>query len=308
MSRLVFFGNERIATGAETTVPTLQALIKAGYDIAAVIVAQGDASNSRKKRPLEIALVADEAGIPILTPRKLTDILETLASHKADAGVLVAYGKLVPQSVIDLFPGGIINIHPSLLPAHRGSIPIESVILSGEVKTGVSLMQLVREMDAGPIYIQKSIALTGGESKQELADQLLRLGKDLLIGNLPAILGGTLKPKAQSENNVTYDQRLNKNDGLLLPDKWDRPAYEIVRMVRAFSGWPRVRTTLAGTEIIITESHSVADAGTPGVLWVKDQTFGVYAKDSSVVIDRLIPIGKKEISAAEFLLGYKLTF
>ncbi|MDL2342284.1 MAG: methionyl-tRNA formyltransferase [Patescibacteria group bacterium] len=306
MSKLVFFGNERIATGVETTAPTLQALIAAGYEIAAVVVAQEPAAKSRKSRPLEVAAVAEAHAIPVLSPTKLSEITDSLQSYGADAGVLVAFGKLVPQSVIDLFQKGIVNIHPSLLPAHRGSIPIEAALLAGDPETGVSLMQLVREMDAGPTYVQATVALRGDETKQELADNLLTLGKDLLLKNLPAILDGSLAPTPQPEATVSYDQRLAKDAGLLVHDSWDRPAYEIERMVRALAGWPRVKTVVAGIDIIITQAHTVTTDGLPGTIWLADGCFGIHAKDSVLVIDRLIPAGKKEMSGSDFLRGYPI--
>ena len=123
---LVFFGNERLATGVATTAPTLQALIEEGYRIGAVVVAQNEARPSRKYRALEIEQVAGKHGIPVIAPPKLKDkdAIKELASHGAEAAVLVAYGKIVPLDVLDFFPKGIINIHPSLLPKHRGPTPI----------------------------------------------------------------------------------------------------------------------------------------------------------------------------------------
>ncbi|HVX58036.1 MAG TPA: methionyl-tRNA formyltransferase, partial [Candidatus Saccharimonadales bacterium] len=201
---LVFFGNERLATGVTTTVPVLQALVAAGYRVAAVVVSQSDPAQSRKARTLEVATVAQQLGIPLLAPAKLTDIKDQLQEIGAQAGILVAYGKLVPPEIIDLFPRGIINIHPSLLPKRRGSTPIENVILYGEKETGVSLMQLVEEMDAGPIYAQEVVPITGRETKQQLADVLLNAGKDLLIKYLPAILDGSLTGQPQEKIEATY--------------------------------------------------------------------------------------------------------
>ncbi len=305
MNKIVFFGNERIATAVTTTAPTLQSLVAGGYEVAAVVLAQGADNKSRKSRPLEIVGVAEQHGIPVLMPQKLSEIADQLAAYGADVGVLVAYGKLVPQSVIDLFPRGIINIHPSLLPTHRGSIPIEAAILHGDKQTGVSLMQLVREMDAGPTYDQQSFPLTGTETKQELADRLLMLGHDMLLQHLPAILDGSLEPTPQPEQGATYDQRLQKDAGNLGTTEWNRPAKEIERMIRALAGWPRVRTTLADTDIIITAAHAGPGSGAPGALQITNGELAVFAKDSLLVIDRLLPAGKKEMSAQAFLAGYK---
>ena len=148
-AKVIFFGNERLATGVTTTAPTLRALIAAGYELVAV-VSHYEQANSRTSRDLEIAAVAKEQNIPLLLPNKPSEIFEQLKSFNADVGVLVAYGKIIPQSIIDIFHKGIINIHPSALPMHRGPTPVESVMLNGESFTAVSVMQLVSAMDAGP--------------------------------------------------------------------------------------------------------------------------------------------------------------
>ena len=300
---IVFFGNERLATGVQTSVPTLQALIEAGYNIAAV-VSNYETGQSRNARHLEIQEVAEKHGIPVLLPAKLTDINEQLRSFGAVAGVLVAYGKIVPQSIIDMFPRGIVNIHPSLLPLHRGPTPIESVIINGDAQTGVSIMQLAKEMDAGPVYVAQKFPLKGNESKQELTERLLGLGKDLLIGSLPGIIEGTLIPKPQDDSQATYDRLLSKEDGLI---DWSKSAAQLAREIRAFAEWPKSRTELAGKEIIITEAHvgeysELTPQAKPFI--TPDDLIGVLTGEGLLVIDRLKPAGKKEMSAKEFIAGY----
>lgn len=304
-NRLVFFGNERLATGVTTTAPVLQALVAAGYEVAAVVVSQSNLAQSRKARNLEIQAVAERLGIPVLAPAKLVEIKEQLAAAGAVAGILVAYGKLVPKEIIDLFPGGIINIHPSLLPKRRGSTPIESVILYGEKETGVSLMQLVEQMDAGPVYAQEIVPIKGDESKQALADTLLNSGAQLLIKYLPAILDGSLQGKAQDDLDATYDKQIKKGVGELDPTK---PAAQLEREIRAYAGWPRSRLTLGTTEVIITKAHVAADVnGTPGTLWLQDRELGIHCAEGTLIIDALIPPGKKEMPAQAFLAGYPLS-
>jgi methionyl-tRNA formyltransferase len=303
--KIVFFGNERLATGVTTQAPTLQALIEAGYSIAAVVIAQESAaSQSRKARPLEIAIVARDHGIPVLAPTKLSDIKADLAAFGASVGVLVAFGKFVPPSIINLFERGIINIHPSLLPKHRGPTPLESVILDGDHETGVSLMQLVAAMDSGPIVAQETLLLRGDETKQALADQLLGLGKDMLIQYLPAILDGSIQAYTQAANQAQYDQRLTKDAGKLDDEAWQRPAAELERQIRAYAGWPRSRTKIGATDVIITRAHVVSGRGSPGTLWLDNKSVGIHAQDDVLVIDSLIPAGKKEMSATAFLAGY----
>jgi len=301
---LVFFGNERLATGVTTTVPVLRSLVAAGYHVAAVVVSQSDPAQSRKARTLEIATVAQQLGIPLLSPATLTDIKEQLVATGAVAGVLVAYGKLVPLEIIELFPRGIINIHPSLLPKRRGSTPIENVILYGEKETGVSLMQLAEAMDAGPIYAQEVVPLEGTETKQQLADQLLGVGKDLLIKYLPSILDGSLPGKPQEKVEATYDKQIKKEVGELDITK---PAAQLEREVRAYAGWPRSRVKLGTTEVIVTKAHVLEQNGTPGTLWLEGKHLGVYCAEGTLAIDALIPPGRKEMTAEAFLAGYPLT-
>jgi methionyl-tRNA formyltransferase len=300
--RILFFGNERLATGVTTTAPTLQALIEAGYDVAAVVVAQGDIGNSRKPRKLEVAQVAESHGLPILSPAKLNDAEKDLRKFKAEAAVLVAYGKLVPESIIDLFPAGIINIHPSLLPKHRGPTPIEGVILEGETETGVSLMKLVPKMDAGPVYVQQKVAFKGDESKQQMADTLLALGKDLLIKNLPTILGGSLQAYEQDDEKASYDTKITKEDTEL---DFKKEATRLAREVRAFLDWPRSRAMIGTTEVIVTKAHAEDFNGTPGTLWLQGQQLGMHCNSGTLIIDTLVLPGKKEMTGAAFLAGYR---
>jgi methionyl-tRNA formyltransferase len=300
---LVFFGNERIATGVTTNVPVLQALVAAGYRVAAVVVSQSDPAQSRKARTLEVAMVAQQLGIPLLSPAKLTDIKDQLSGIGAEAGILVAYGKLVPPEIINLFPRGIINIHPSLLPKRRGSTPIENVILYGEKETGVSLMQLVEEMDAGPVYAQELVPLQANETKQALADLLLNSGKDLLLRYLPSILDGSLPGNPQEKIEATYDKHIKKEVGELDTAK---PAAQLEREVRAYAGWPRSRLKLGTTEVIVTQAHVSEQNGTPGTLWLQGKQIGVHCAEGTLVIDALIPPGRKEMTAEGFLAGYPL--
>src|SRR5689334_16640705 len=138
-NKLVFFGNERLATGVSTDAPALRSLVKAGYDVKAVVASHSEGV-SRNKRGLEIVEVAHAYHIPVLIPENLEDVFDDLVKPDAEAGVLVAFGKIIPQKIIDIFPKGIINIHPSLLPVYRGPTPVETAILEGSKETGVSLM------------------------------------------------------------------------------------------------------------------------------------------------------------------------
>ena len=302
--KILFFGNERLATGVQTSAPTLRTLLAAGYEIAAIIVAQSPPSRSRHGRQLEIALVAEEHNIPLLSPANLSQARQQLASFGAEAAVLIAYGKLVPQTVLDLFPKGIINVHPSLLPLRRGPTPIENAILNGAIATGVSLMKLAIKMDTGPVYTQRIVPLGVNETKQELVDNLAGLGAAMVLENLPDILANSLKPKPQDGQAATYTQFVTKNDGLL---DWTKPALSLEREVRAYAGWPRSRAKLGATDVIITKAHVTNGQGQPGSLWLEAKQLGIYTSEGILAVERLIPAGKQDMTAAAFMAGYKLS-
>lgn len=306
---LVFFGNERIATGVSTTTPIFRALLDAGYEIEAVIVNREKAT-SRKNRVQEIEEIAMSHNIAIHSPASSNELLEICKTFKSNIAVLVAYGRIVPQSVIDEFPLGIINVHPSLLPKHRGSVPLESVILQGEQETGVSIMQLVKAMDAGPVYDQTRISLNGQETKQQLADQLSELAAKRLTKVLPGIINCDISPNPQSEAEASYDQRIVKSDGLI---DWYKTASTIEREIRAYAGWPRSSTKLGEVDVIITKADSspANDAsGKPGDIGIIEEQglLTIETANGTLFVDRLIPAGKKEMTAAEFIRGYKSKF
>lgn len=302
---LLFFGNERLSSGfTPQGAPTLEALIAHGYDIKAV-VANYERAKSRNARELEIAQVAEKHNIPVLLPRKPVDIIDQLAEFHAEAAILVAYGKIIPQAIIDIFPYGIINIHPSLLPKYRGPTPIEQAILDNAPATGVSVMKLVKEMDAGPVYAQHSVSLTGQETKQALTERLLHTGGELLIKHLPHIFDGSLQPTPQDEQAATFSSLISKDNAVI---DWREPAELITRKLRAYAGWPQVRGKLdiaqQSFDTVITNGE-VADIRLPaGQALVRDGKLLVGTSSTAFEILALKIPGKKEISAGDFIRGY----
>lgn len=290
---LIFFGNERLSSGfVPDGAPTLEALIDAGYDVKAV-VANYEAGTSRKARELEIEAVARKHDIPVLLPDRPKDIIEELKAFGAEIGVLVAYGRIIPQSIIDIFPRGILNIHPSLLPRYRGSIPIEQAILDGATQTGVSVMGLVKEMDAGPIYAQQTVQLSGTETKQELTQKLLTIGGQLVLDVLPSALDGSAKPKQQDESQATFTSLINKTDGQM---DLSKPAEKLEREVRAYAVWPKSRIELLGHQVVVTKAH-VAQSNEDGALVVA-------ANPGYLEIQELTAPSGKKMTGADFLRGY----
>lgn len=270
-TNLVFFGNEKLATGPADHSPTIQdALRQAGYHIEASIT--GD----------------------------LTD----LEPHKSELAVLTAYGRLLPQSVLDDFPLGIINIHPSLLPLYRGPTPIEQAILDGVGQTGVSIMKITAKMDSGPIYGQATLELTGVESKADLAQSLQKLGADLLIELLPNIIAGTAQPIPQNDAKATYCAKIIKADGLV---DWYKSANQLEREVRAYLGWPGSQTKLNGQDVLITAAKIGYAHGPVGQPFKNEAgELAVYCGQHALIILKLKPAGKAEMTGQAYLAGHPL--
>lgn len=295
---LVFFGTEDFST------TILSRLIASGYTIKAVVTkADSVRGRGRKLTPPGIKQVALDCGIPVIQPVKLSEHISELTNLNCQHAVLVAYGKIIPGSVLDIFPGGIINVHPSLLPRYRGSSPIESAILHGDERTGVTLMKLVEAMDAGPIYAQTEYPLTGRESRPELYDILASAGSSLLIDRLPGILEGNVSPQPQNDADATYCQLIKKDDGRI---DWNQPAAQIERTIRAYLGWPGSRMQVFGADITILEAEVDPLEITIGKAEVIDGKFLVGASDQrSLSIKKLRPSGRSSMDIADFLRGLK---
>lgn len=288
---LIFFGNERLATATTTTAPVLKALVAAGYKIEAVITGHTDIV-SRQKRPLEIGVIAQSYNIPVLLLGKL-NLAAKLEKHRTEAAILVAFGGLIPRTVIDLFPKGIINVHPSLLPKLRGPTPIETTILEGLTETGVSLMKITSIIDAGPVYAQEKIDLSGHETKLELAEKLGNAGAELLINNLEAILAGRLLPKVQDETKSSHTNRITKEAGSV---DWSKPPALLEREVRAFAGWPKSQAKIHGNDVIITKARIAKG--------LSDGDLVMPAGTGWLEVEELIAPSGRTMSGADFLRGY----
>ena len=300
--KIIFFGNERLATGVGTKNPVLNTLIAGGYEIECVILSQ-DSFDSRNGRINETEILAHENNIPCYRPKTEEEIKKIINDCRSELAVLVAYGRLIPEGIINFFPLGIVNLHPSLLPDKRGPTPIEESILRGDSETGVSVMKLTKGMDTGPLFVQKSLKLSGNESKQDLSNSLGELGAHLIAEALPSILDSTLEPIEQSKNNLSTTKLISKADGVV---DWGNKANEIERKIRAHFGWPRSTSSLLGKRVIITEVIVLDDlAAKPGEIIDDPKRLVVSSSDYNLEILRLIPENKKEISGKEFIAGYR---
>jgi methionyl-tRNA formyltransferase len=286
---IIFFGTENFSLTA------LTGLIEAGYSIAAVVTKP----DSRKGRGQQLVspsvkVLAEKHNIPVWQPEKLKDIANNIQALQPVAGVLVSYGKIIPQSIIDLFSPGIINLHPSLLPKYRGPSPIESAIIHGDTETGVTIMQLSADMDAGPLYGTKEYALKGVENRLELYHTLADIGTDLLLELLPRILDDELLPNLQDESKATYCQLLQKADAWLKPDEIS--AKQAEQHVRAYLGFPKTKLNVLNQAVIITKAHVSSEKKSPLDILCRDGAF--------LSIDELIAPSGRTMNSEAFLNGY----
>lgn len=287
---IIFFGTDTFSASA------LRSLIEAEYKISAVVT-KPDSKSGRGQQlvaPL-VKQIAQEHGIPVWQPTKLIEIADDVKSLGDVVGVLSSYGRIVPQAVIDLFHPGIINIHPSLLPLYRGPSPIETALMNGDSQTGVSIMKLTAEMDAGPIYAQEVYKLDGTETAPELYETLSALGGRMLIETLPGIIEGNLLPSPQA-NAAIYCYLLKKEDAPLNTN--EMTAIQAERQVRAYLAFPKTKLPYRNESIIITKAHVAGDEAS-------DKDFVVAFKDDSyLVIDELIGPSGKRMSGQAFKNGY----
>lgn len=293
LSKLVFFGTE------DFSLPSLKALIGHDFNVVAVVT-KPDFKRGRGKKLEQPAVkqYALEHGIQVFQPEKLKDIRTELEALRPVTGILVSYGKILPEWTINVFdPIGIINVHPSLLPQYRGPAPIEAAILGGDTETGISIMRLDAGMDTGPVFIQERTPLIGSEIKPELATQLAEQGANLLVTTLPAILSGELQPTPQQNDDATYTSLISKDDGIINP--LTDTAYAIERKVRAYLTFPKTRLTITNNDVIITSAKVVKKND-------ESKLIIPCAENTYLEILTLIAPSGKAMSGEAYLRGYRI--
>jgi methionyl-tRNA formyltransferase len=299
--RIVFFGTPRFA------VPSLSALLEAGFDVP-LVVTQPDrpVGRSGRPQPSPVASLAEERGIPVEKPARVRGnaaFLETLRGARPDVIVVVAYGKILPDEILDLPPGGCVNVHASLLPRHRGASPVQAAILAGDKETGVATMRIVSELDAGPVYLARKVAIGDREDAAALSDRLARAGAELLVETIRGLASGALEPHPQA-GEPTFSRPLTREDARV---DWSRPAAEIERRLRAFTPWPGLYGILAGERVKLIEIEPAASAereSEPGTLRAEGGWPIVAAgQGSAVVLRKVQRAGRKSVTGREFLDG-----
>jgi methionyl-tRNA formyltransferase len=292
---IIFFGSGPVAAKSLS-------LLHTDFKVEAVITKSQPAHH---KHSFPVLSLAQELGLRTLTANTQGELsnLFNKQALKSAMGIIIDYGIIVSHDVIESFPLGIINSHFSLLPRWRGADPISFAILNGDTETGVSLMIINDQLDEGDLLAQRKMSIHPATTTPSLTDELIQLSHGLLVETIPLYWAGKIKPYFQPDKTPTYSHKLSKSDGII---DWHKPAIRLEHEVRAYLGWPRSRTQLNGIDIIITSAHVVAGSGKPGTLLVKDHQLGIYCGEGILMLDELIPAGKKEMSAHSFLNGYQL--
>jgi methionyl-tRNA formyltransferase len=293
----------------QTAAVTLEQLIQ-GPDTVSGVVTQPDrpAGRGQKSIPSPVRRVAESHGIPVVAPEKIRapEFLKTLMGWKPEIFVVVAYGRILPKTILDLAPYGCLNVHYSLLPKYRGAAPAAWTIINGESTTGVTTMKLVEKMDAGPIYLQEATEVASGETTGSLQAKLTPIGARLLRETLRRLQEGLLMPQEQDESAATFAPILKKDDGLI---QWDQPAMMIERRVRGFEPWPGAYSHIGEKLLKIHRVNVVAadTKGSPGEVMRADAG-GLWVATSSGVLglEEVQLENRKRLSGVEFLRGARI--
>ncbi len=297
--RIAFFGTPSFA------IPSLVALLESDEEVVAVVT-QPDKRRGRDRllSPSPVKELALRHNRTILQPLTLKDasFLDELASTKPDLIVVVAYGKILPPSILALPPGGCINVHASLLPKYRGAAPIQWSLINGEKTTGVTTMFMDEGLDTGDILMQEEVPIDDDDTAESLGSKLAERGASLLIRTLQRLKDGSIERTPQ-RGAPTYAPPIRKEDGRI---RWSKPAVAISNMVRGMYPWPCAYCYLGGERIKIMRARAVDGSGTPGKIERADRELVVGTGEGLLHIIELQPEGKRVMSAGEFLRGRSL--
>jgi len=301
--QVIFLGTPEFAT-----IP-LEALARDPRYQVVGVVTQPDrpAGRGRAPEPPPVKRAALNLGIPVLQPETLRDpaVVEQLAALRPDVGVVAAYGEILRKNVLAIPPLGYLNIHPSLLPRHRGPTPVPGAILAGDSETGVTVMLLDAKMDSGPIVAQQRVPLPLDARSDKLTQELFELGATLLLESLSRYAAGAVAPMPQDDSQATYTKMLKKEDGAI---DWGASAGQIERMTRAYHPWPGAQTIWRGQPFKIIAALAHPDwtgDDPPGTLL--PQADGIWVATGTGALELLTvqPSGKRALAAAEWRRGLR---
>ncbi|MDV4168768.1 methionyl-tRNA formyltransferase [Rhodovulum sp. FJ3] len=293
--RVVFMGTP------DFSVPVLDALVAAGHDIACVYSQPPrPAGRGKKERPTPVHARAEELGLPVRHPLNFKDAAEreAFAALNADVAVVVAYGLILPQAILDAPARGCLNIHASLLPRWRGAAPIHRAIMAGDAQTGVCIMQMEAGLDTGPVLLRHAVRIGDEETTGALHDRLSALGAAAIVDALAQL--EDLSPEIQPEDGVTYAAKIDKAEARI---DWSKPAAEVDRLIRGLSPFPGAWCEIEGERVKLLASRVVDGSGTPGQVL---GGFTVACGDGAIEVLSAQRSGKKAMPAGEILRGMEL--
>jgi methionyl-tRNA formyltransferase len=306
--KTLFFGTSPLAC------PSLEALAHHPDHALLAVVTQPDRPAGRRLRlqPSAIKALALQLNLPLFQPERARSpaFIDTIRHCSPDIAIVVSYGQLLPQSLLDLAPLGFLNVHASLLPQHRGAAPIQRAILNGDSRTGVTIMKLDQGLDTGPILRQTTTPIRDTDTAQSLHDRLAQLGAQLLLDTLPPYTTGKITPEPQSTSNVSYAKKITRADGRL---DWSLPARQLWNQTRALVPWPGTFTFLPKEPhpllLKIWEAEPVQQSPrqAPGlILELSANGILVACGEHALRLRSVQPEGRRRMTAAEFLAGHSL--
>ncbi|WP_218656974.1 methionyl-tRNA formyltransferase [Enterococcus hirae] len=301
MTKLVFMGTPAFS------VPILEGLLEEGYEVVAVVT-QPDRPVGRKKiiTPTPVKEAAVKHGLLVLQPEKISgsEEMEKIIALQPDVIITAAFGQFLPEKLLQAPVHGAINVHASLLPKYRGGAPVHYSIINGEKETGVTIMEMIKKMDAGGIYAQESLPITKQDDVGTMFEKLSALGKQLLLKTLPDILNGNLSPRPQDESKVTFSPNITREQEAI---DWNKTAEEIDNQVRGMRPWPIAFTTYEQTRWKLLNVEALAEKTTAesGTIIKKDKKnlWIACGKQTVLAIKELQPAGKGKQAINEFLNG-----
>ncbi len=301
--KLVFFGTPQFA------VPTLDAVVQAGHEVAAVYTQPDRPSGrGRKLAASPVKQAALRHGLPVEQPEKVRrpEVVERLAGFEADVMVIVGYGQIIPQAIIDLPRLGIVNVHASLLPKYRGAAPIQWAIANGETRTGVTTMRIDAGLDTGDILLARETPIDPDEDALALGERLSRMGAGLLVETLAGMEKGSIVPRPQDSSLATLARMLTKEDGRV---NWRAPARDIHNRVRGFLPWPGVTCNFRGQRLHLWKTRVAQEKlnSPPGSLQPAGRRILVSCGEGSSLELLVVQLeGRNRTDASQFLNGHRV--
>ena len=299
--KIIFMGTPDFAAAS------LEALIDSRHEIQAVVT-QPDKPKGRKGEltPSPVKVVAEEKGIKVYQPLKVRDeeFVKTLRAYNPDVMVVVAFGQIIPLSILQMPKFGCVNIHGSLLPKYRGAAPIQWAVLDGEKETGITTILMDEGIDTGDILLKKTIKIDTDETSGSLFDKLMALGAETILETLDELEKGNLTPTKQGESPTAYAKMLTKAMGLI---DFTRPAKELDCFVRGMDPWPSAYTLLSGKTLKLWKVRAVEGGGKAGsVINIDKESFTIACGEGAIEVLEVQLEGKKRMSAGDFLKGSTL--